>query len=345
LPEAAGPGGWQALAGGLAASFQQPLLFDGLPVTVTPTIGIALFTIGGDRAEKVLHAAVSAAEEARQNGLGLCLYSPDSDARSRRRLRLLADIRSAMAGEEQLSLVFQPRISLATGRAVGAEALLRWQHPQLGAVPPGEFIPLVEQTALTRPITRWVIDSAARQLAGLRQDGIDLRISVNVSALNLAEPDFAEGLIATLAHHGLEPQALELEFTESALMGNGEAALDQLRALRAMGVDIAIDDFGTGYSTFSYLRTLPANLIKLDQSFIRELSSSDRDRRLVGTMIQLAHDLGHRVVAEGVEDLAALEFLAACGCEEGQGYAIARPMPEAALRAWLAAQDMAAHAA
>ncbi|MFC4167105.1 putative bifunctional diguanylate cyclase/phosphodiesterase [Teichococcus aestuarii] len=342
LLEATRPGGWQQAVAALEEAFAAPVPFGEVPVKATPTFGIATFQPGQGSADDVLHAAASAADEARSAGSGASLYSADSHARSRRRLRLLADLVPALAAPDSLSLMFQPRIEIAGGACQGAEALLRWCHPELGAISPGEFIPLVEQTALTQPVTRWVIRRAAAQLAALRRDGLGLRLSVNVSALNLAEPDFTRHLMEALEEHGLEPQALELEFTESALMRNGDAALAQLRALRAVGVDIAIDDFGTGYSTFSYLQTLPANIVKLDQSFIRGLSASARDQRLVATMIQLAHDLGHRVVAEGVEDQAALDFLAGHGCEEAQGYLIARPMAEPALRDWLRAGVRAA---
>ncbi|WP_419897014.1 putative bifunctional diguanylate cyclase/phosphodiesterase [Roseomonas sp. USHLN139] len=338
------PGGWEGAVTALQAAFEEPLNFGDVPVTASPTFGVAPFRAGIDSAEDVLRAGASAAEEAHRAGLPLSLYSADTDARNRRHLRLLCDMPPALLAPDQLSLVFQPRIEIGTGRCRGAEALLRWQHPELLAVSPGEFIPLVEQTALAQPVTQWVIARAAAQLAALRRDGLDLRLSVNVSALNLAETDFAGRLVETLAEQGLEPQALELEFTESALMRNGQAALAQLRALRQLGMEIAIDDFGTGYSTFSYLQTLPANIVKLDQSFIRGLSGSARDRRMVATMIQLTHDLGHRVVAEGVEDQAALDFLAECGCEEAQGYLIARPMPETALRAWLTARAVPAAA-
>ncbi|EFH10587.1 putative bifunctional diguanylate cyclase/phosphodiesterase [Teichococcus cervicalis] len=338
LLEREGGAGWQAGLAALEAAFRVPVPFGEVPVTATPVFGIAEFGAAERDAEPLLRAAACAAEEARAAGEGARLYNAASEARSQRRLRLLTDMVPALQAEDQLSLVFQPRIDTADGSCLGAEALLRWHHPALGPVSPGEFIPLVEQTALTRPVTRWVIERAATQLAALRRDGIGLRISVNVSALNLAEPDFAEHLLDSLSRHGLAPQAVELEFTESALLRNGEATFAQLRALRALGMDVAIDDFGTGYSSLSYLQTLPANIVKLDQSFIRRLSSNARDQRLVAAMIQLAHDLGHRVVAEGVEDQAALDFLAARGCEEAQGYLIARPMPEAALRAWLAAR-------
>ncbi|WP_307137805.1 bifunctional diguanylate cyclase/phosphodiesterase [Pseudoroseomonas cervicalis] len=340
LLEAGGPD-WPAALDALQRAFQAPVPFGEVPVTATPVFGIATFDAAERDAERVLRAAASAAEEARGSGQGHGLYSAESEARSHRRLRLLTDMLPALEAEDQLGLVFQPRIAIADGRCLGAEALLRWRHPVLQAVSPGEFIPLVEQTALTRPVTRWVIDRAAAQLAALRRDGIGLRVSVNVSALNLAEPDFAERMVESLSRHGLAPQAVELEFTESALLRNGEAAFAQLRALRELGMDVAIDDFGTGYSSLSYLQTLPANIVKLDQSFIRRLATEARDQRLVSAMIQLAHDLGHRVVAEGVEDQAALDFLAARGCEEAQGYLIARPMPEAALRAWLAAREAA----
>ncbi len=199
-------------------------------------------------------------------------------------------------------------------------------------------MPLVEQTALARPVTAWVVDTALDQIAAWRRAGIGLRVSVNVSANNLREPDFAHRLARALERRALPAEAIELEFTESALIGDGGRVLEQLGQLRSMGVEIAIDDFGTGYSTFSYLRTMPADTVKLDQSFLRPLDTDAKARQLVASMIAMAHELGFRVVAEGVETEAAREFLVECGCEEAQGYLFCRPVDPEALERWLAAQ-------
>jgi EAL domain-containing protein (putative c-di-GMP-specific phosphodiesterase class I) len=209
-------------------------------------------------------------------------------------------------------------VDLRSGACVGAEALLRWRHPTLGPIPPGEFIPLAEQTALAKPITEWVLEAAIDQVARWRHSGPAPRVSINASALNLEEPDFASRLMRTLERHRVAPDAIELEFTESALARDGSRVLDQLDELRRTGIEIAIDDFGTGYSSLSYLPRLPASILKIDRSFVRPLGSSSRDQRLVQAMIGMAHDLGYRVVAEGIETQDVYELLLAWRCGEGK---------------------------
>lgn len=325
---------WRGLVSRLSDRLKEPILCNEIPVAVHAVIGVAPFQLGESSPENALRTAVSAAHEARQAEVSHAVYSPIRDDANRRRFTILTDIQDALNQSDQFRLVYQPRVDGATGKCLSAEALLRWRNPNLGNVSPGEFIPLVEQTALGRPVTQWVVESVLAQIADWRRKGLELRISINVSALNLEEQDFAQRLAANLERYSVPASAIELEFTESALIRNGSRVMSQLHELRAMKVDLAIDDFGTGYSTFSYLQRIPASTVKLDQSFMQTLRDSSRNRMLVRSMITMAHELGYRVVAEGVETEEALTFLVECGCEEIQGYWIARPLTRDAFEAW-----------
>lgn len=304
---------------------------------MTTAIGVTPVILGEADPRDVLRTAYSAAQDARASENAVSLYSPDEDRVHGRRFTLLNDFGAALDQPGQLRLVFQPRVDVASGQCVGAEALLRWKHARLGEVSPGEFIPIIEQTSLAKPTTAWVLDTAMRQLAAWRKEGLDLQLSINVSAANLEESDFAGRVQLYLLKHRLRPDAIELEVTESAVMENGGRAMTQLRELKAAGVPLAIDNFGTGYSSLAYLQRLPARVVKIDQSFIRHLAEEERDQALVRSMITLSHDLGYRVVAEGVESAAAATMLAGMGCEEAQGYHFARPMEAEDFRQWLVA--------
>lgn len=314
-----------------------------LPSLLNPVIGIRLFRLGTVSPDDVLRTTFSAAQDARNAAARVGVYSEAADDGHRRRFKLLADMADALVAPDQLSLVFQPRIDLRTGACVGVEALLRWKHPVLGNVPPGEFIPLVEQTDLARPLTEWVIGQAIGQALAWRDAGlIAVPISVNVSAANLEEPDFGTRLVARLATSGLPPEALEVEVTESALIRDGARVGRHLQQIRHAGIRVAIDDFGTGYSSLSYLQTLPADVIKIDQSFIRDLATNDRLRTLVRSLVAMARNLDFDVVAEGVEDEQAYEFLKAAACNEMQGYFISRPLPPGEFSLWFAAHGAGA---
>ena len=335
--EETGAQAWRDVMERLTTELSAPVLCNDIPVSLSPAFGISPFRLGKADPRDTLRTAISAASDARAAGLGYAVYSPASDEANRRRFTLLTDMREALARENQFQLVYQPRVDVRTRACVGAEALLRWRNLRLGNVPPGEFIPLVEQTALARPVTDWVASAALDQIAAWRARGIGLRVSINVSANNLREPDFAQRLGDGLARRGLPAEGLELELTESALIDDMGRVREQLEQLRALGIEIAIDDFGTGYSTFSYLKVIPASTVKLDQSFIRALEDDRTGRLLVRSMVSMAHDLGFRVVAEGVETEAAFEFLAECGCEEAQGYLFSRPVEPDKLVEWLSA--------
>ncbi|RYE70162.1 MAG: GGDEF domain-containing protein [Rhizobiaceae bacterium] len=301
------------------------------------SIGVAPFIAGETPPSTVLRTAHSAAQEARLVTAKVSAYSPAADSAHQRRFRLLNDFGAALCDKQQLSLAFQPRIDLATGRCVGVEALLRWHHPELGAIGPAEFIPVVEQTSLAELTTAWVLNAGLAQLASWRAAGIDLRLSINVSASNLEDDRFAQSVQLTMLKHRVRPDWLELEVTESAMMENITNAMSQLSSLVEAGVHVAIDDFGTGYSSLAYLQKLPATILKIDKSFVRDVSIGEREASLVRSMISLAHDFGYRVVGEGVETEDACAQMIDMGCDEAQGYFYGKPMPAVAFERWLTA--------
>jgi EAL domain-containing protein (putative c-di-GMP-specific phosphodiesterase class I)/GGDEF domain-containing protein len=314
----------------------------GVPVAIHAAIGIAPFRLGETAPLDVLRTAYGAALDAREAEREIEIHSPLKDKEHQRRFSLLVGMREALAAPDQLSLVWQPRVDLKAGACVSAEALLRWRHPNFGCIAASEFIPLIEQTALARPVTDWVLDNALAQAASWREEGLGHGFSINISAANLEEEDFAQRLKDALDRHGVPPDVLELEFTESALIHHRARVLAQLAAIEAIGVRCAIDDFGTGYSSFSYLQDIPAQVVKIDRSFMRALER-ERDRRLLRAMIAMAHELDYRVVAEGVETRKAYAFLAQSGCDEAQGYFISRPLSAAAFGKWLAGRPRIGH--
>lgn len=305
----------------------------------TPAVGVAPFVLGGVSPRDVLRTGYSAAQDSRVNERVISTYSSASDAAYRRRFGLLADFSMALRRPGELRLVFQPRVELSSGRCSGAEALLRWDHPELGEISPGEFIPLIEETSLIRETTSWVLDNALHQQALWREQNLDFALSINVSAANLREDDLATRVQLLLLKHRLPAECIELELTESAIMDRSGMAREQLTALYEAGVRLAIDDFGTGYSSLSYLQQLPAHVVKIDQSFIRNLESETREYALVRSMITLSHDLGFRVVAEGVETLAALQSLRSLCCDEAQGYHFSRPIAAEQFASWTQAHN------
>jgi EAL domain-containing protein (putative c-di-GMP-specific phosphodiesterase class I) len=307
----------------------------------TASIGVARYVVGATASQDLLRNVHSAAQDAADGALGVRMYSAEQDAACQRRFRLIQEFGAALEQQGQLQLVFQPKVSFADGACVGAEALLRWTHPTLGPVSPAEFIPLIEQTSMARATTAWVLEAAMTQLAAWKGAGIELQLAVNVSATNLAEPDFAQRVTGALRRHGLSPSALSLEVTESAIMDNPALAQATLEALAAAGLQLAIDDFGTGYSSLSYLQSLPVGVVKIDQSFVFGLEGSERGQTLVATMIRLSHDLGYHVVAEGVETAAAAAVLRGLGCDQAQGYLYARPLTVEAFGAWFEQRRLA----
>jgi EAL domain-containing protein (putative c-di-GMP-specific phosphodiesterase class I)/GGDEF domain-containing protein len=304
----------------------------------TATVGVAPFATGRAEPLELLRDMYSAAHDAIEGSHRVRVFSAEQNAVFMRRFRIANEFGTALEDDSQLRLVYQPKIELATGRCIGAEALLRWRHPSLGDVSPGEFIPVIEQTSLARATTRWVLERALLQVSAWRRAGLVMQVAVNVSAVNLLEPDFCVHVLARLRAHGLPANALAIEITESALMTNRTLAAATLEALAAGGVQLAIDDFGTGYSSLAYLQSVPAKVVKIDQSFVRDLDTDERRRALVATMIKLSHDLGQVVVAEGVETAPVARFLAGAGCDQVQGYLYARPMAPEQFEEWICAE-------
>jgi EAL domain-containing protein (putative c-di-GMP-specific phosphodiesterase class I)/GGDEF domain-containing protein len=301
----------------------------------TATVGVVPFQLGPTMCADLLRNLHSAARHAFEMDRSLSVFSWEQDAVYRRRFWLINEFGAALENSGQLRLVYQPKVDLETGACIGAEALLRWSHPTFGDVSPAEFIPIVEQTSMVRATTHWVVETALSQLAQWRAEGLELQVAVNVSAVNLLEPDFCARIVDGLRRHGLPASSLALEITESALMKNPRLAEATLHALDAAGVRLAIDDFGTGYSSLAYLQSLPAQVVKIDQSFVRGIECDERKRSLVSAMIKLSHDLGHRVVAEGVETADVLDVLKRADCDEAQGYLYARPLAPQAFVQWV----------
>ena len=318
----------------IITAFESPVMCNSIPIRTRIGVGV-LPLEAGILEQDWLRLAISSADDARECGIGWATYEPGLDAAQQRSFTLLSGLSEALRTGEQLRLVYQPRISLADGSCTSVEALLRWTHPTLGAIGPAEFIPLAEKTALIRELSLWVAEQAIAQAAMWQRLGARFKVAINVSASDLDGPSFADHVTGLLDAYHLDPRALEVEFTESALMANPAEVSRQLHRLRSLGIEVAIDDFGTGYSNWTYLRDLPATSVKLDQSFIRNLGADEKDRRLVRTIIDLAKRLDLRVVAEGIETQAVCDLVAEWGCDEGQGYHIARPMEAERLLGWV----------
>jgi diguanylate cyclase (GGDEF)-like protein len=323
-----------ALGAEVRALFETPFRVAQLPFTVDASIGVASGRAPSAASELLQHADV-ALGVARRRRSGLEQYSPAIDGRDPSRIVLLGELRTAL-DEQQFVLHFQPKIDVKSGEVIGAEALVRWQHPVRGLVFPDDFIPLVESTSLMGQFTRYVARRALEQCAEWRRLGLDLTVAINVSAHNLVDPDFPEQLAAILEDLALTPHSLEVEITESAAMDDTELAILELARLRAVGITVALDDFGTGHSSLTHLHRLPVDVVKIDKSFVLEMASDEDAASIVATIIGMSHIRGLRVVAEGVESETTCARLAELGCDVVQGYYISRPLPADRFRGWLA---------
>jgi diguanylate cyclase len=273
-----------------------------------------------------------------RRGARFALYDIGADRTSRGNLALVGEVLDGIR-EGQFVLHYQPKLNLVNGRIEGVEALVRWQHPLRGMVPPGDFIPQVETTDLISSLSRWVIEEAIRQQGRWNAMGLKLNMSVNLSVKNLYEDALLEDVRALLKAHDLRPESLEFEVTESAIMQDPGRALDALRAVRDLGIHLSIDDFGTGYSSLSYLHEIPADIVKIDRSFITRMNDNEQVARIVESTIALSHYLNMTVVAEGVSNQRHLDTVAAYGCDAAQGFLIARPMEAKAIEEWLEKAD------
>ena len=342
LPGITGPAQAEEVALRLHGSLLDAFDVDGVALSIEASTGIAVSGFHGADATILLQRADMAMYAAKRRIGGVRLFEPDMDTHSPERLQLLGELRLALQRRE-LVLHFQPKVSLPSGRCVGFEALVRWQHPTRGMVPPDSFIALAEGTGLIEPLTRYVLAMALEQCAAWRAAGHeDLPVAVNVSARNLLESDLVEVVRDLLQTYDVPATCLVLEVTESAVMADPDKATEVLTRLHALGVAVALDDFGAGYTSLAQLRNLPLHELKIDRQFVTDMATRSDDEMIVRSIVELGHNLGLKLVAEGVEDQASAERLMASGCESAQGYHFARPIPSAALPAWLADQRAAA---
>lgn len=311
-----------------------PFDIAGKPLRVSASIGIAIYSDHVNSAQLVAHADAAMYVAKRNGGHNMVVYRPFMNSNSREQLDLQTELHRALE-LQQLSLHYQPKLDARSGHMVGVEGLLRWQHPERGSISPELFIPVAERFGMIQSLGTWVIDEACRQLAQWAQQGLHMRVAINVSVQQLRSEGLAGHIARAIAHHGIHPDQLLCEITESVVMEDTRASQRTLKALQDIGVYISIDDFGTGYSSLSYLRELPAQQLKIDRSFIRDLTCSDSARAVVQAVINLAHALGLRVVAEGVESSAQRDILLAMQCDEFQGFYFARPMSAQALQGWM----------
>ena len=325
-----------ALAGRVVQALGRPFEVAGREVQIAGSIGVAVFPDQGQRDKLVANADAAMYVAKRNGGNGCALFEAHMDLNAGDQLSLLNDLRQAIA-RGQLALHYQPKVDGQRGRIHGVEALLRWKHPERGMVEPVKFIALAERFGLINQIGAWVIDEACRQMRAWANQGMHLRVAINVSVHQLREPGFVQRIEQALQRNQLPPALLLCEITESVAMEDIKGTQRVFEGLARIGVYLSIDDFGTGYSSLSYLRQLPARQLKIDRSFVQDLEHSNDARAVVDAVIRLSHALGLRVVAEGVETAAQNDILLQMGCDELQGYYFARPMPADALWAW--AQD------
>jgi diguanylate cyclase len=309
-----------------------PISIGDSEIFITLTIGGSIYPFDGLNTTTLLKNADAALHQAKDEGRNnFQYYEAQMNATAWQRLKMETELRRALEREEFV-LYYQPKVDMESEKIVGMEALLRWQSPERGLVAPGEFIPLLEETGLILPVGEWVLRAACKQARAWQTAGLaDIHIAVNLSTLQFKQPEFASLVLGILKENGLDPAlgAIELELTESLLMNNAAGAIETLAKLREAGIQFSIDDFGTGYSSLSYLKRFPISSLKIDQSFVRDLSINNEDEAIVAAIIALGHSLGLNVIAEGVETTAQFDQLRKKGCNEMQGYLFSRPVPAA----------------
>lgn len=323
----------------ILAALDMPIIIDNQPLDVRASIGIASYPEHGTDPYTIIRHADIAMYVAKRGNLGFAIFQPSEHKTHEDHLTLLGELRRAVA-ENELVLYFQPKVDLKTGATTQAEALVRWNHPQRGLVPPGDFIPFAEQTGFIRTMTHWIIRRAIRQCGEWQERGINVAISVNICARDLLDPALPELVTSELEQCGVDARWLCMEITENGVMEDPVKSIDTLRLLDKIGIKLAIDDYGTGYSSLSYVKKLPVTELKIDQTFVRNMATDADDAMIVKSTIDLGHNMGMQVVAEGVEDLSIWALLRQMGCDCAQGYCMSKPLPAEKFEQWLAANPV-----
>lgn len=325
------------------AALSSPFELSNIVLDVGAQVGVSLAPRFTDEGTELLRQAEVALHNAKTIGQPLIVYEEDIDDYDPKRLALMADLRKAINNND-LFLVYQPKMNIKTGVVSGVEALLRWQHPEAGLIPPNDFIPMAEKSSVIKPLTVWVLNNALRQAASFANSGLDITIAVNISASSLRDDSLVGYTKMLLQKNNIEPERLIMEITESAMMKDPVMALNLLHQLSQLGVQISIDDYGTGYSSLAYLKRMPVNEMKIDRTFVKDMASDEDDRSIVDTTIGMGHNFGLRVVAEGVEDRETIELLNKMGIDQVQGFYYARPMPIDELYDWMTIDNRVAWA-
>ncbi len=318
----------------LREAVERPVVLDGLPLGVEASIGVALYPDHADDVDSLVQQADVAMYTAKEENSSYAFYDAETVDYDPARLTLVGELRRAL-DQRELVLYYQPKAALSDGNVSSVEALLRWIHPVRGLVPPDDFIPLAQQTGLMKPLTLYVLDEALAQCRAWEETGIRLSVAVNLSTRNLLDVDFPDDVTRLLTKWGVDPALLELEITESTMLADPVRTKVVLDRLAGLGVRLSIDDFGTGYSSLAYLKRLPVNELKIDRSFVMNMSRDEDDAVIVRSTIDLGRNLGLEVVAEGVEDEETWRKLGSLGCHVAQGYYLSRPVPAEELTAWL----------
>ncbi len=325
LPDAATAQVVGEVAQRVLTEFSRPFRDGDQEMYVSASIGISLFPRDGSDPDELVKHADRAMYSAKDSGRNMYRYfTEDLNLEVHEKVMLESGLRRAIKGGE-LRLFYQPKIDLATNRVIGAESLARWQHPTLGLISAAKFIPVAEESGLIVELGEWVLRAACEQLRTWQQEGVALQVAVNVSARQLHHGNLADLVMAVMTDSHVDPRLIEIELTESAIMQHTQASISTLERLKSYGISIAIDDFGTGYSSLSYLKRLPLDILKIDPSFVRDITTDRNDEAIVRAIIGLARSLGKKVIAEGVEEDAQLSFLNAYGCNFGQGFLFGRP--------------------
>jgi diguanylate cyclase (GGDEF)-like protein len=326
--------GVQVIVRRLLDTLDRPIELEHQMVASSGSIGVACYPDHGEEVGTLMRHADLAMYVAKDNRSGFAIFDPTLDKHGHERLSLMSELRHALE-DGQLVLYYQPKVSMATGVLGSVEALVRWRHPERGMVSPGEFIPFAENTGFIREITRWAIEAALKQRIKWANEGLPLRISVNVSARDLMKTDFPEMITTLLGRYDASPDWLALEITESAVMADPQRALSVLERLHVIGLRLSVDDFGVGYSSLSYLKKLPVSELKIDMSFVRNMDHDKNDETIVRSTIDLGHNMGLTVVAEGVETEVIWNMLREMGCDVAQGYYLSRPLDADPLAQWI----------